>query len=61
MKVLTLDRKLKDDGDEVSESGKKRWGGKGGLKAKLFGSECQDCLVCALCVFTFLTWNSWKY
>ncbi|XP_063840118.1 rab11 family-interacting protein 1-like isoform X1 [Scylla paramamosain] len=39
MKVLTLDRKLKDDGDEVSESSKKRWGGKGGLKAKLFGSS----------------------
>lgn len=38
MKVLTLDRKQKDDGDESSETGKKRWG-KGGLKSKLFGSS----------------------
>lgn len=38
MKVLTLDRKQKDDGDESSETSKKRWG-KGGLKSKLFGSS----------------------
>ena len=42
MKVLTLDSKQKDDGDETSSEGsKKRWG-KGGLKSKLFGSECRD-------------------